>query len=94
MPDRRSLLAIGLLAPFVLTHTAKAQTTCVGSLSMSDRNRRRALGYVEASKSRDRRCGLCTFFTATEGACGTCQMLSGQPVDAAAVCNSFVVKGQ
>jgi hypothetical protein len=59
---------------------------------MSQKNRRHALGYIEASGEPQRRCGLCTFFSGSDGGCGTCQMLSGGPVSAQGVCNSFVAK--
>lgn len=92
MPDRRNILAIALLSPLIAAQAAKAQSSCSGTLSLSDRNRRRALGFVEISKSEDKRCAHCTFFTATDRNCGACQMLSGQSVSGHAVCNSFVAK--
>lgn len=62
------------------------------TLPFTQKSRRRALGYLDMSKDPARRCGLCAFFTAGGPRCGTCQMLSGAPVNAAGVCNSFAAK--
>lgn len=68
------------------------QPGCGGTLSMSQQNRRRALGYVEVSGDEKRRCGLCTYFSGEDAGCGACQMLSGSLVSINAVCNSFVAR--
>ena len=62
------------------------------ALPLSQKNRRRGLGYVDVSTDPKRRCGACAFFTAAQTGCGTCQMLSGGPVSAGSVCNSFAPK--
>lgn len=59
------------------------------SLPFTQKSRRKSLGYVEASSDPARQCGVCAFFTATATGCGSCQMLSGGPVNGGGVCNSF-----
>jgi hypothetical protein len=59
---------------------------------MSQRSRRRAVEYVDASADPAKRCGLCAFFAGDASACGTCQILSGGPVSAGGVCASFAPK--
>jgi hypothetical protein len=93
---RRRFLAAGIIAPLALSFGAIAQadtTSCGGDLPLTQKNRRRALGYVEASGDEKRRCRLCAFFSGGDGSCGACQMLSGSLVNANAVCNSFAAKG-
>lgn len=62
------------------------------ALPLNLKNRRKALGFVEQSPDAKRRCGLCAFFQAKDGDCGSCQLLSGGAVTAAGVCNSFAPK--
>ena len=99
--NRRDFLALAGLAPLVAigigSGIAGAETgpaACVdpASLPLTQKNRRRGLGYVEPSADPKRRCGLCAFFTPSQGDCGACQMLSGGAVSAQAVCNSFAPK--
>jgi hypothetical protein len=94
--SRRNFLAFAGLAPLavVMAHTARAASVCndPASLSLAQKNMRRGLGYVEVAPDPKKHCGLCAFFTAHEGSCGNCQMMSGAPVDAASVCNSFAPK--
>ena len=91
---RRILVAAGLiplgLAVGGLAHAAEA--VACGEVSLAQKNRRKGLGYLDASTDAKRRCGLCVFFTAGSGDCGTFQMLSGGPVNTGAVCNSFAPK--
>jgi hypothetical protein len=74
--------------------TAYAASACndPASLSLAQKNMRRGLGYVEVAPDPKRHCGVCAFYTARQGSCGSCQMMSGGPVDAASVCNSFTPK--
>ena len=92
---RRILMAMGLVPLGIalggLAHAAEA-VVCGGEVSLAQKNRRKGLGYVDASPDAKRRCSLCVFFTAGSGDCGTCQMLSGGPVNTGAVCNSFAPK--
>jgi len=88
-------MAVAGLAPLALCLAGRAgaaEAHCGGDLPMSQKNRRSALGYVEASTDPQRRCGHCTFFTGGDSGCGACQMLSGAQVSAQGVCNSFVVR--
>lgn len=91
---RRRFLALAGMAPvaWLAADSARAaDAVCYdpATLPLSQKNRRRSIGYVEASADATRRCAGCAFFTATAGTCGTCQMLSGGAVKAGAVCNSF-----
>ncbi|WP_395336746.1 high-potential iron-sulfur protein [Novosphingobium sp. BL-8H] len=97
MSTRRGF--VGLMSAFACTSLASrglAQAPAVCSdpatLPLSQRSRRRALGYTSPSNDPQKHCSLCAFFTAGAGACGTCQMLSGGAVEATAVCTSFTKK--
>lgn len=89
---------IGLTALGVgLAFSARAQETqecqqaqCYDPLALplSQRNRRRSVNYVETSADANRRCGLCIYFAATQGNCGSCQILTSV-VNAGASCASF-----
>lgn len=96
-PSRRNMLAIVGLAPVALlaARTSRAaETPCYdpAALPLSEKNRRRAIGYAEASADPMKRCGGCAFFTAGKGNCGTCQLLSGGRVTSQGLCNSFAPK--
>lgn len=83
------------IAPLMLVGAARAQPAACfdpAALPLSQKSRRRSLNYVDPSPDPARKCGGCSFFTATEGQCGTCQMLTGGPVTASAVCTSFAPK--
>lgn len=95
--SRRNFLALASAIPAALVgaRIARAQeAVCYDpvALPLNVKNRRASLGFVERSSDAKRRCGLCTFFQAKEGRCGTCQLLVGAPVTAAGVCNSFAAK--
>ncbi|KPH63648.1 high-potential iron-sulfur protein [Novosphingobium sp. ST904] len=88
-----SLAAAGLVASGgALAQPPAGSCYDPAALPFSQKSRRRALGYLDASADPARRCGSCAFFTAAAPGCGTCQMLSGGPVNAGAVCNSFAPK--
>lgn len=92
--SRRNFLALASLAPAALLVAGSANAAgqaCYdpNTLPLSQKTRRRGLGYVEPSPDSTKHCGGCAFFTAAEPSCGSCQMLSGGPVSALAVCNSF-----
>jgi hypothetical protein len=97
--SRRRFLALAPLA-LVGAHAALADpapgssNTCAdpAALPLMQRNRRRSLGYAEPSPDPARHCSLCSFFTASGPACGTCAMLSGGPVSAGGLCSSFAAK--
>lgn len=97
--NRRNLLAAAALAPLGVfaarSSRAAEEPACydAAGLTLSQRNRRRSLGYAEISGDPKKTCAGCAFFTAAaQGGCGTCQLLTGGPVNAGAVCNSFAAK--
>lgn len=98
---RRNFLVLVAGAPLALFVAGRSRAAgapaCYdpATLPFSQKSRRRSLGYLESSADPKKRCGGCAFFTAVApGNCGTCQMLSGAPVNAGAVCNSFAAKAR
>ena len=53
---------------------------------------RRSLNFRSVSSNPARVCGGCTFFKAGQGSCGACVLLSGGPVAANSVCDSWAAK--
>ena len=97
--SRRNVLAAAALGPLAVfaggASSAAETASCYdpAALTLSQRNRRRSLAYVEVSADPKKTCAGCAFFTAaTQSGCGTCQMLTGGPVKAGAVCGSFAAK--
>ena len=97
--SRRKFLALAGLTPVALlaaraAHAGDAACYDPAALPLSQKNRRRGLGYVEPAPDPKKHCGLCAFFTAdaAQAGCGKCQMLGGGPVSAMGVCNSFAPK--
>ncbi|RYD60027.1 MAG: hypothetical protein EOP60_00325 [Sphingomonadales bacterium] len=95
--SRRRFLALAAITPLAFVAGGAALASDVAcydpaNLPLSLRNRRKALGFVEVSPEATRRCGLCAFFERKQGECGTCQLLSGGPVTAGGLCNSFAAK--
>lgn len=92
--DRRAVLGLLLgVAGVAWTGTAVAQTCVDPKLAAATQGMRQALNYKDPSADPKKRCGLCAFFTAaTPAACGKCAMLSGGPVSASAVCDSWTAK--
>ena len=95
--SRRNFVILAGLAPLAFAAGrgfAAEPAACYdpAALPLSQKNRRRSLGYTDASPDPKKRCGGCAFFTTAEGSCGTCQLLTGGPVNAGAVCNSFAPK--
>lgn len=84
-----ALLSLGLVA-----EPAQAAGGCYdpGALSLDQRSRRAALGFLDMSQDPKRHCSLCAFFTPSQGGCGACQLLSGGPVSGGSVCSSFAPK--
>jgi hypothetical protein len=92
---------MGALAPLGLLGLAGARAAAPAAcydpatLSLSQRNRRRSLGYVDVSPDAKKTCAGCAFYTAGgEAGCGACQLLSGGPVRGGAVCTSFAAKAR
>lgn len=95
--SRRNFLVLAGLAPIAAVTAGKAFATPSAcnlstSLPLAQKNSRRGLGYVDVAPDPKKRCGVCAFFTATTGTCGTCQMMNGGPADAGSVCRSFAPK--
>ena len=97
--DRRRLCALATAAPLLLlglgsTATA-AETACFNpqALPASQKRMRATLGFKPLSPDPKRKCGSCTFFAPSGGGCGKCALLSGGPVAAASVCDSWAAKG-
>lgn len=97
--DRRHFLTLAAAAaPLVVLGAGSAAAQAAAcydpaALPLSQKNRRRSLGYVEASADPAKRCAGCAFFTASGEGCGTCALLSA-PVNAGASCNSFAPRGK
>lgn len=94
---RRSFLAAAGVLPVALVASrafGADQVACYdpSALPLSQRSRRRALSYVDASPDPHKQCSRCSFFSTKPPSCGTCVMLSGGPVNAGGLCNSFAPK--
>jgi High potential iron-sulfur protein len=97
---RRQLLLAAAIAPVALAWRSAALAAetpaCVdpAALPLAQKRQRRAINYVEPSPDAKKRCGGCAFFSAIgkPNGCGTCQLLSGGPVSAIGLCNSFAPK--
>ena len=98
--SRRRFLTLAGLAPLALTvapgASAAGNAACYdpNTLPLNQKSRRRSMEYVEASTDPAKTCGGCAFFVAGQGGCGTCQLLTGGPVQAGAVCSSFAPKAK
>ncbi|MET0497985.1 MAG: high-potential iron-sulfur protein [Steroidobacteraceae bacterium] len=64
------------------------------TLSDAEMSTRTSLGYTEKSPNPQQVCAGCTFFHAgaASGDCGTCDMVSGGPVNPQGHCNSWNAK--
>lgn len=99
--SRRSLLGLAAAAPVAALAASAARAADAAAcydparLPLSQRNRRRSLGYVESSTVAGKNCGGCAFFTAgSQAGCGTCQLLGGGPVNTSAYCTSFAARAR
>ena len=94
------LLVAGAIAPVVLASRSNAlaadsaQCYDPAALPLAQKRQRRAIGYVEPSTDPAKKCGGCAFFSPNgrPASCGKCQLLSGGPVTAVGLCNSFARK--
>ena len=90
---RRLILGALACAPMAVLRAQEPDSgpSCYdkNALSGSQRSMRRSLGFRDVSDSETRRCSSCAFFTATQGECGTCQLLVGGPTTTGSVCNSW-----
>ena len=94
--SRRNMLGLIALAPLgIASARAQSASACFdpASLPAGQKGIRTALGFKDVSADPAKHCGACAFFAAAKPAgCGTCALLSGGPVSAASVCNSFALK--
>jgi len=92
---RRALLMLAVGAPAAgFAAAAAAQGACVNpdALASGQKAMRKSLGFVMVSDDPKRRCGGCAFYTAADGACGKCALLSGGTVPAEGRCDSWAAK--
>lgn len=93
--NRRCFLSLATVAvPAGLLGASSAWAgTCYdpATLPLSQKNRRRSIGYLEVAADPARRCQGCSFFTAAEPGCGECLMLNAT-VDGGASCASFAAR--
>ena len=93
-PTRRSLLTAALAVPAAaLAIPAAAADVCVDldALPSGQKSLRQAVNFKLVSDDPNRRCSGCAFYTAAQGDCGKCQILSG-PVPAAGHCDSWAAR--
>ena len=90
---RRALLLFAVGAP-AAGLAASAQAACVNpdALPSSQKSMRSSLGFQMVSDDAKRRCGGCAFYTAADGACGKCALLSNGAVPAEGRCDSWAAK--
>ncbi|MEO6717716.1 MAG: hypothetical protein ABIM50_10790 [Novosphingobium sp.] len=92
--DRRHFLrlaAVAVPAASIAIGSASASAAVCydpATLPLSQKNRRRSLGYMEVATDPARRCMGCAFFTAAEEGCGKCAILN-YAVNSGASCSSF-----
>lgn len=107
--SRRSVLSCSLKTPLVAAFLAiagcsgRSGSIASGAVVCADPNAmdeseqatRKGVGYTEAGSDPTQVCARCAFFHVGEGssACGTCDVLSGKPVNPHGHCNSWSMKG-
>ena len=95
--SRRAVLALAALGGAIgWGGAAQAQAQACfdrAKLSPGDLSLRRSLGFKDVAPDPKRTCGGCAFFTAAQpAACGKCMLLSGGPVAATNVCDSWAAR--
>ncbi|MFD1613202.1 high-potential iron-sulfur protein [Sphingomonas tabacisoli] len=97
--SRRGLLCVAATGAAAIALASRASAAnaeaCFNpdALPAAQKSLRRSLGFQLASPDPARKCGGCAFFTAKPEGCGSCALLSGGPVTAASVCNSWAKRG-
>jgi hypothetical protein len=85
--------AAGVVATLALlplaARPAKSAATCADPASESLRE---SLHYAEAAPNPAQSCSACGFFSAGDGGCGSCTIMSG-PVNSKGHCDSWSAKG-
>jgi hypothetical protein len=96
---RRHVLGMAAATPLFLlglVSSAKAAdaSACfnLDDLPASQQSLRRSLNFKPQSPDPKKHCSICSFFTATEGGCGKCALLSGGPVGDGSVCDSWTAR--
>ena len=98
-PSRRRMLSAVAAAPVALllgrTVPAAGAAACfdLNSMSPDEKSLRTSIGFKAQSTDAAKRCGTCTFFTASAGECGKCTLLSAGAVSTTSVCDSWAAKG-
>lgn len=105
--SRRSFLGLGLKITVVGAAAATLQAcgqkpagggaaagSCVDldGLTASEQSLRKSMNYVEKAPNPANSCSGCSFFTAGEGACGTCEIFTGGPANSGGHCDSWAAK--
>jgi hypothetical protein len=96
---RRRVLGMAAASPLILLALASSpraadSTACfdLDALPASQLSLRRSFNFKPQSPDPKKHCGICNFFTATDGDCGKCALLSGGPVSFGSVCDSWTAK--
>jgi High potential iron-sulfur protein len=82
----------GAVKPGAAKPAATSKCVDMNALTSSQQSLRETLGFKLETPDPTRHCSLCSFFTATDGGCGTCTLLTGGAVSANSVCDSFAAK--
>ncbi len=95
---RRRMFCAAAAAPALLmfgrTVPAASASACfdLNSLPADEQSLRASIGFKAQATDGTKRCGTCTFFTASAGDCGKCTLLSGGAVATSSVCDSWAAK--
>jgi High potential iron-sulfur protein len=92
-PSRRLILRRALQLTTALAVTPRLTAAAPGASCVDPQSEslRASLHYAGVSPVAGQNCGACGFFTAVQGGCGTCVIMSG-PVDATGHCDSWSAK--
>lgn len=99
--SRRALFGLAAMAPLAIGAAAASAragnlqaTPCFdpNALPASQKGMRRSLNFKVVSPDPAKMCGGCAFYFQPSGNCGKCQLLTGGPVAANSVCDSWAKK--
>lgn len=95
IPRRHAVALLFGAVPALAAATAAQAAICVdmNALPPSDKSMRESLNFKLHSADAQKQCHICAFFEAAGDGCGHCQLLSGGPVFADSVCDSWAQKG-
>lgn len=96
--SRRTFLAFAAVTPFAVLASGRAlaaDSSCYNpaALPSAQKSMRDSLEFKGVSNDPKRHCSLCAFYKETAPGCGTCELLTGGPVSANSVCDSWAAKG-